>query len=292
MSNGSIAVLERRGVVAVGGPDAEKFLNDLVTADISRAGPGQAVFAALLSPQGKILFDFIVFRDGERFLFDLPRALAADFAKRLGFYRLRAKVSIDDISADTQVMAVWGPEGVPHIDGVAAPDPRLAALGWRIVAPAGQPPVLGGFDPAAEADYDAHRIPLGIPEGGIDFAFGDAFPHDTDMDQLAGVDFGKGCYIGQEVVSRMEHRGTARRRFVIARASGALPAAGAVVEGDGKSLGTLGSSAGADALALIRLDRAKAATEAGAPIRAGDATLILSLPGWATFGWPAATDGD
>ncbi len=244
MSDGRIAVLARRGVVAVGGPDAEKFLNDLVTADISRAGPGQAVFAGLLTPQGKILFDFIVIRDGDRFLFDLPRALAADFAKRLGFYKLRAKVTVEDVSAGTRVLAVWGPEGVHHIDGIAAPDPRLAALGWRVIAPADQPPVLAGFAEAREADYDAHRIPLGIPEGGIDFTFGDAFPHDTDMDQLAGVDFGKGCYIGQEVVSRMEHRGTARRRFVIAEGAGPLPAAGTEVTAGGKSIGTLGSSVG------------------------------------------------
>ena len=292
MSEGRIAVLVRRGVVAVGGPEAEMFLNDLVTADISRAGPGQAVFAALLTPQGKILFDFIVLRDSDRFLFDLPRALTADFARRLGFYRLRAKVTVDDVSADNQVLAVWGPEGVHHIDGVAAPDPRLAALGWRIVAPADQPPVLSGFAPATEADYDAHRIPLGIPEGGIDFAFGDVFPHDADMDQLAGVDFSKGCYVGQEVVSRMEHRGTARRRFVIARATGALPAAGAIVAAGGKAIGTLGSSAGEQALALVRLDRAREAIDAGTPILAGDAPLTLSLPGWARFGWPQARDGD
>ncbi len=289
MSNGSIAVLERRGVVAVGGPEAEKFLNDLVTADISRAGPGQAVFAGLLTPQGKILFDFIVISDGDRFLFDLPRGLAADFVKRLGFYRLRAKVTVEDISAEAQVLAVWGPEGVHHIDGIAAPDPRLAALGWRVVAPADQPPVLSGFAAATEADYDAHRISLGIPEGGIDFSFGDAFPHDTDMDQLAGVDFGKGCYIGQEVVSRMQHRGTARRRFVIAQATGPLPGPGAEVAAGGKLLGLLGSSAGDSALALVRLDRAKEAMDTGIPITAGDATLTLALPGWATFGWPAAS---
>ncbi len=292
MSSGSIAVLERRGVVAVGGPDAEKFLNDLVTADVSRAGPGQAVFAGLLTPQGKILFDFIVFRDGDRFLFDLPRGLAADFVKRLGFYKLRAKVTVDDISADTRVLAVWGPQGVHHIDGVAAPDPRLAALGWRVIAPADQPPALSGFALATEADYDAHRIALAIPEGGVDFVFGDAFPHDTDMDQLTGVDFGKGCYIGQEVVSRMQHRGTARRRFVIAHATGPLPGPGAEVTAGGKALGLLGSSAGNGALALLRLDRAKDAIDAGTPIMAGDATLTLSLPGWATFGWPAATDKD
>ncbi len=292
MSDGHIAVLVRRGVVAVGGPDAEKFLNDLVTADISRAGPGQAVFAALLTPQGKILFDFVILRDGDRFLFDLPRTLAADFVKRIGFYRLRAKVTVEDISAEARVLAVWGPQGVHHIDGVAAPDPRLSVLGWRIIAPADQPPVLSGFAPASEADYDAHRIALGIPEGGIDFAYGDAFPHDTDMDQLAGVDFGKGCYIGQEVVSRMEHRGTARRRFVIARAADPLPATGTEVTAGGKPIGTLGSSAGETALALVRLDRAKEASDAGTPITAGDVALSLSLPGWATFGWPAATDKD
>jgi tRNA-modifying protein YgfZ len=292
MSDGSIAVLQRRGAVAVGGPDAEAFLNDLVTADVSRASPGQAVFAGLLAPQGKILFDFIVFRDGDRFLFDLPRALAADFVKRIGFYKLRAKVTVEDISANTQVLAVWGPEGVRHIDGAAAPDPRLAALGWRVIAPADQPPVFSGFAPATEADYDAHRIPLGIPEGGIDFAFGDVFPHDTDMDQIAGVDFGKGCYIGQEVVSRMEHRGTARRRFVIARAEAALPAPGTEVTAGGKPLGLLGSSAGAAALALLRLDRAKDAIDTGTPIMAGDVDLTLALPGWARFGWPEAADKD
>ena len=292
MSDGRIAILARRGVVAVSGPDAETFLNDLATADVSRAGPGQAIFAGLLTPQGKILFDFIVFRDGERFLFDLPRGLAADFVKRLGFYKLRAKITVADVSTDSQVLAVWGPEGVHHIDGVAAPDPRLAALGWRVIAPADQPPVLSGFAAGTQADYDAHRIPLGIPEGGIDFAFGDAFPHDTDMDQLSGVDFGKGCYIGQEVVSRMEHRGTARRRVVIARAKGALPPVGAEVTAGGKALGLLGSSAGDCALALLRLDRAKDAIDAGTPITAGDATLTLSLPGWARFGWPPAADKD
>lgn len=292
MSDGRIAVLERRGVVAVGGADAEKFLNDLVTADISRAGPGQAVFAALLTPQGKILFDFIVLRDSDRFLFDLPRAHVADFVKRIGFYRLRAKVTVEDVSAETQVIAIWGPEGVRHIDGMAAPDPRLAALGWRMIVPADQPPVMQGFAAAGEADYDAHRIPLGIPEGGVDFAFGDAFPHDTDMDQLAGVDFGKGCYIGQEVVSRMEHRGTARRRFVIASADGSLPAPGTEVTAGGKALGSLGSSAGDIALALIRLDRAKEAIDAGTPILAGATTLSLTIPGWAGFGWPQAADKD
>jgi folate-binding protein YgfZ len=289
MSGGQFAIFARRGVVAVGGPEAERFLNDLVTADISRAGPGQAVFAGLLSPQGKILFDFIVHRDGERFLFDLPRPVAADFVRRLGFYKLRAKVTVEDLTADSQVLALWGPEGVHHLDGVAAaPDPRVAALGWRLIVPAEAPPVFDGFAAATAADYDQRRIALGVPEGGLDFAYGDAFPHDADMDQLAGVDFAKGCYIGQEVVSRMEHRGTARRRIVIAEGNAALPTPGTELTAGGKPVGVLGSSAGRSALALVRLDRAKEAVDAGAPIVAGDTTVSLSLPGWAKFDWPAA----
>ncbi len=276
--NGRIARLERRGVVAVGGRDAEQFLNDLVTADMT-AGSGRAVYAGLLTPQGKVLFDFIVFRDGDRFLFDLPRALVADFVKRLTFYRLRAAVTIEDMSMSHSVLTAWG-DTAPDIAGIVAPDPRLAALGWRAI-------VFGdGEANASEADYDAHRIPLGVPEGGIDFAFGDAFPHDADMDQLGGVDFKKGCYVGQEVVSRMEHRGTARRRFVIAAGAGPLPAAGTPIAAGDKPLGTLGSSADGTGLALVRLDRAKEAIDLGETIAAGDATLTLTIPPWARFGWP------
>ena len=286
MGRGRIARLTRRGVVAVGGEDAERFLNDLVTADIAGAAPGRAVYAGLLTPQGKVLFDFIVFRDGGGFVFDAPRAGAADLAKRLAFYRLRAEVTVKDLSDGRQVLAAWG-DGAPEVDGPVAPDPRLGALGWRAIVAAGS--VLpAGLAEAGEADYDAHRIGLGVPEGGIDFAFGEAFPHDADMDQLGGVDFAKGCYVGQEVVSRMEHRGTARRRVVIAHGSAPLPAAGTPVTAGGRALGTLMSSADGMGLALVRLDRTKEAIDAGDPVTAGDAAITVSLPEWAKFGWPAA----
>jgi tRNA-modifying protein YgfZ len=290
MHTGSMTEFQRRGVVAVAGPDAATFLNDLVTADIDRATPGQAVYAGLLTPQGKILFDFIIFVDGERFLFDIARASVADFVKRLGFYRLRAKVTVDDVSTDYRVIALWGPEGVPHVDGISSPDPRLASLGVRVIVPASLP--QHGFTPVGEAEYDAHRISLGIPEGGIDFAFGDTFPHDVDMEQLSGVDFGKGCYIGQEVVSRMEHRGTARRRFILAQSKGRFPPVGTAVNAAGKAIGTLGSSSNGSGLAMVRLDRAKDAIDAGTPIMAGDSELTLSLPGWATFRWPETVSED
>ena len=131
--------------------------------------------------------------------------------------------------------------------------------------------------------------PLGVGlQINLDFAFGDAFPHDADMDQLSGVDFVKGCYVGQEVVSRMEHRGTARRRFVLAHASAALPPVGTPINAGEKNIGTLGSSTGGTGLALIRLDRAKDAMDHGVPITAGGVGLTLTLPPWAKFGWPAA----
>ena len=286
MSQTQIARLSRRGVLAVGGEDAETFLNGLITADAAKVAPGRALYAGLLTPQGKVLFDFIVFSDGGRFLFDVARTNLADFAKRLTFYRLRARVEVDDLSEGRRVIATWG-EAAPTLDGAVAPDPRLAALGWRAVV-ADDDAEPAGLTPASEAEYDAHRIALGVPEGGIDFPFGEPFPHDTDMDQLGGVDFAKGCYVGQEVVSRMEHRGTARRRVVVARGLAPLPAPGTPLTASGRPLGTLGSSAGGEAIALVRLDRAKQAIDGGQPIHAGAATITLALPTWARFGWPNA----
>jgi folate-binding protein YgfZ len=284
MNEGRIAELSRRGVVAVGGVDARKFLDDLITSDIARTDNG-AAYGGLLTPQGKILFDFLVFADGERFLFDLPRRLVGDFIKRLSFYRLRAKVEIADLSDERIVVAAWGRSAPPMLDGPVATDPRLAALGFRGIVPPGAD-LAADFSEASEAEYDAHRIGLGVPEGGIDFVFGEAFPHDADMDQLGGVDFDKGCYVGQEVVSRMEHRGTARRRIIRARGS-ALPPAGTAITAGEKPIGTLGSVSGGEGLALVRLDRAKDAIDAGSVIKAGEATIELSLPPWAKFGWPA-----
>ncbi len=278
-----VAHLTRRGVIAVGGPEALKFLNDLVTADVEKAGAGQAVYAGLLTPQGKVLFDFIVFRDGDDFLFDIPRDKAAEFARRLGFYRLRAKVTIADRSTERAVYAVWG--ALPATEGVSAPDPRLPALGGRLIAGPDLP------TNATEADYDAHRIARGVPEGGVDFAFGDIFPHDADMDQLTGVDFGKGCYVGQEVVSRMQHRHIARRRVVRASADAPLTP-GAEITAGGKPIGTVASVANTTALALVRLDRAKEALDRGAPLLAAGTPIRLELPEWATFDWPKAAPGE
>ncbi len=289
MTTASIAELPRRGVVAVGGPDAQKFLNDLITSNLG-TDAGSAVFAGLLTPQGKLLFDFLIFRDGDRYLFDIARSELDSFLKRLTLYRLRSKVDLADLSDERLVVAAWGTETAPIVDGVVARDPRLAALGFRAIVPPGAD-MAPDFDEATEADYDAHRIALGVPEGGIDFAFGEVFPHDVDMDQLAGVDFDKGCFVGQEVVSRMKHRGTARRRILMASGD-ALPPSGTVVTADARPLGTMGTSADGRGLALVRLDRAKAAMDANVPILAGGRPISLSIPPWAGFDWPATVAED
>ena len=273
--------LHDRGVVAVTGADASPFLDGLVTCAIDRVRPGEPRFGALLSPQGKILFDFLVNRreaeDG--FLLDVARVFAPDLVRRLSLYKLRAKVAVEDRSEAHAVHAGWDaatPEG-------AAPDPRLAALGWRAILPADAP----GAD-AEPDDYHARRIRLGVPEGGRDFLFGDAFPHEALMDQLRGVDFDKGCYVGQEVVSRMQHRGTARSRIVpLAYVEGFVAEAGVEVVAGERALGRTGTALRGHGLALLRLDRVAEARAAGLPIRAGGLDVTVDLPAFATFGWPA-----
>ncbi len=280
MRKGYSAVLADRGVVRIGGAEARGFLQNIVTTDMERVAEDRAGFGALLSPQGKILADFLVFADGDGFLIDLPRAALADFVKRMTLYRLRAKVEIADLSAERKVAVFWGGDAPAG----AVSDPRLAGLGHRAILAKDAPTEN---ETQAEA-WHAHRIALGVPEGGRDFAFGEAFPHDVDMDDLAGVDFRRGCYVGQEIVSRMQHRGTARRRAVIVTGAGDLPKTGTAVGGDGKALGALGSHAGQTGIALLRLDRTRLALDAGASITAGGVPLSITLPSFAHFGWPAS----
>jgi tRNA-modifying protein YgfZ len=291
------AHLPDRGVVKVAGDSARDFLQGLLTADVDRLKPNEARFAALLTPQGKIVVDCIVVEappaEGGGFLLDCPKALAGELASTLNFYKLRAKLDIEDLSAELAVLAVWdGPASNGH--GLCYPDPRLAALGSRIMLPPAAIDAavaeLGG-ERVEDAEYDAHRIALGIPRGGMDFIYGDAFPHETDMDQLGGVDFDKGCYVGQEVVSRMQHRGTARTRVVPVAYEGFAPEAGATVMAGEKPIGMFGSSAGGRGLAMLRLDRVGDALAAGSPLVAGSATLRLIRPDWARFAWPGEPAG-
>ena len=268
--------LPDRAVLRLSGEDARSWFANLVTCDIAHLEPGQGRWGALLTPQGKILFDFLATIGQDGLYLDTDAALAADFAKRLGFYRLRAKVSVEILSPAWGVYAALPPESVDIEGALAFPDPRRPELGLRILAP-----VAAMAGDAASA-YHHRRIELGIPEGGKDFRFGDAFPHEVLMDMLAGVDFKKGCFVGQEVVSRMQHRGTARTRIVPVTASAPLPAAGTEIRIGDRPAGTLGSSAGIRGLALLRLDRVEEGLAAGETLAAEGLALALDKPSWWT----------
>jgi tRNA-modifying protein YgfZ len=263
------AYLRDRAVLRVSGADAANFLQGLLTNDVEALAAGEARYCALLTPQGKILFDFFVVREAgapNSFLVDCPADQAADLARRFGFYRLRAKATIEDLSADLGVAAIW--DGAPDaaMAGIVFADPRDARLGFRVIAPHAEAVAVGESDLAA---YEALRIALGVPKGGIDFPYGDIFPHDANMDLLHGIDFDKGCYVGQEVVSRMSHRGALRKRIVRLHLAGAAPDPGTPVVDGELAVGTLGSAAEGVALAQMRTDRIDEARAAGRILTAG-----------------------
>jgi tRNA-modifying protein YgfZ len=289
------ALLPDRGVVKIVGDGARNFLHGLVTADVQNLTPGAARFCALLTPQGKIIADFIVAeapaKDGGGFFLDVPRAQGTPLVDRLNLYKLRAKVIIEDLSEVLGVLAVWDGKSTTE-NGLCYADPRLPALGMRVMLPphlASATAANLGVRLVDASEYEAHRIALGVPRGGVDFSYGETFPHETDMDQLGGVDFAKGCYIGQEVVSRMEHRGTARTRAVPVRYDGAAPQAGATIIAGERQVGLMGSSAAGRGLALLRLDRVADAIARGEPLLGGGVPIHLVKPDWARFAFPDET---
>src|SRR5205809_2261381 len=286
------ALLPDRGVVKVDGEDVRRFLNGLLTSDVTKVAPGAPRYAALLTPQGKIIVDCIVVeasaKDGGGFFLDCRRARATALVDRLNFYKLRAKLLVEDLSEILGVMAAWNGSGATGY-GLAYPDPRLAALGMRIMLPphlVEQAARELGAELADAAAYEAHRIALGVPRGDADFAYGDAFPHEADLDQLAGVDFDKGCYVGQEVVSRVEHRASARSRVVPIAYDEFAPTSGLPIVAGDKQVGTLGSTAKGHGLALMRLDRIEDALAAGVPLECGGIAIRAVKPDWAKFDWP------
>ena len=270
--------LDGRAVVAVLGPETRKLLQGLLTADLGRLDRQAAVPAALLSPQGKILVEMLVVGHGDGVLLDVPAGELASLVKRLTLYKLRAKVEIADRTSDLAV--VWCPAG----DGFT--DPRHPGLGRRAIVAAS-----AAGSPADEA-YDVRRIGLGIAEQGADYGATEVFPHEANLDQLGGVDFDKGCYVGQEVVSRIQHRGTARSRFVPVAADTGLPERGTPVTAGGRAIGAMGSHQGRNGLALIRLDRLADAVASGHRPEAAGSALTVIRPDWARFDIAGAVRGD
>lgn len=259
-------LLDDRGIIEVSGEDAGAFLHNLVTNDVASLKPGEARFAALLTPQGKILFDFLIFAASDkRYLIDCPLELVADLEKRLNIYKLRSKLTVTNRSDDFEAIAFPDAGAPPQVEAVAiAADPR-GPLGFRAIAAKGRIPTSNERNA-----YEALRIHAGVPLGGVDFAYGGTFPHEANMDLLSGIDFKKGCYVGQEVVSRMKHRGLARKRVAKYHAQGGAPAPGEAIRAGAVELGVTGSRLQEEGLAMIRLDRLDDALASGAtPVAAG-----------------------
>jgi len=280
------ALLKDRALISVSGPDAEHFLQNILTTDLDTLGSGEAKPGALLTPQGKILFDFLISRAGDGgFRLECRADIADDFVRRLMLYRLRAKAEI--AKQDQELVTVaWGDDSTSsHSDSTKLADTRFRDVAVRRAYGSG---AKDGGDPDA---WLALRIGNGIAESGSDYALGDAFPHDVLLDETGGVGFKKGCYVGQEVVSRMQHRGTARRRVLVAAAAGPLPATGTAFTVAGRPVGVLGSVSGGRGLAIARIDRVKAALDAGEAIMAGDVPVALAIPAWAKFTFPQDATG-
>ena len=272
------AFLPDRAFVRIAGPDAEHFLQNLITTDLSALADNELRPGALLTPQGKIFFDFLISRDGDSFLVDIRADQTDAFVRRMTMYKLRAPVTIET-QAETGATVSWGGTGS------GAADQRFALAGSDVRR---QP---GHVDDAGDrGGYDALRILHGVPESGLDYALQDAFPHDILFDKSGGVSFRKGCYVGQEVVSRMQHRATARRRVVIVSADTALPASGTEITIGGKQIGALGTVAGSRGLAIVRIDKAGEAMNADEPILAGEVPVTLALPAWSGLSFPDASE--
>ncbi|UXT40358.1 folate-binding protein YgfZ [Agrobacterium tumefaciens] len=271
------ALLADRRLIRVSGTGAEEFLNNLITADVENLPEGEARAAALLTPQGKILFDFLIWRDGGDYLIETGAAEQDALLRRLTMYKLRAPV---DLKAETvEGVSVFWNETAPTA-GIR--DGRFGKAGIDLYR------IPGASASGDIAAYDALRIEHGIAESGRDYALQDAFPHDVLMDVNDGVSFKKGCFVGQEVVSRMKHRGTARRRVVTVSAEGALAASGTEITADGKPVGTLGTICGNRALAIVRIDRIADALASGTPLLAETVPVTVALPAWSGLSFPAA----
>jgi len=288
-----VAWLTGRGVVAVGGAEARAFLQRIVTNDIDTVAPDRAVYAALLTPQGRFLHDFFVCQIGDSLFLDCEAARADDLARRLKVYRLRAPITIANESARYVAAALFGERALAVLQlapepgraaafggGVVFVDPRLAALGARAVVPRGEvdPPAARGFQPTDESEYDRLRLAHGVPDGSRDLPVEDALLMEAGFDALNGLDWQKGCFIGQEVTARMRYRGLVKKRLLPVRLDGPAPEPGTPVMADGREVGIMRSGAGDRALALLRLEAVAAAAAGGAPLTAGGAALTAEVP--------------
>jgi len=296
MAPPSFARLENRGLVAVRGEDARPFLQGLISNDVQRIDGDRAIHAAFLTAQGKFLHEFFVVPMGDALMLDCEAGRAADLVRRLALYRLRSKVAIEERTADHVVIAVFGEGargalrldgkaggGAPFAGGVVYGDPRLAAAGLRAILPRdGGEDALRGMD-LAEAPfsaYDAHRLALGLPDGSRDMVVDKTILLEAGFDELNGVDWRKGCFLGQELTARTRYRGLVKRRLLPVRFEGPVPAPGTPIRLEDRDAGEMRSSVPGIGLALLRLDALEAAERADTPLMAGDTRLRPEKPAW------------
>jgi folate-binding protein YgfZ len=256
-----------RALIRVSGPEAVSFLDNLLTQDVTRLAEARAQYAALLTPQGKVITDMMLWADGDSVVIEADPARAGDLLRRLSMYKLRAAVALEDVTHAH--MVVWSETALPG----GQPDPRSAALGWR---------ALAARETAAPSDaaFNAHRLALGVPDLAHDCAPDEVFAGEALLEELNGVDFKKGCFVGQENVSRMKRRATTRKKFCPVTFAGAAPAFGAVVSAGAAELGQIRTGMDGRAMALLRLDRALAAQEDGVKILAEGKEMRLAPPPW------------
>ena len=291
MADASFALLDDRGILAVSGPDRRPFLQGLVSNDVDKVCPTASRYAALLTAQGKYLHDFIMVEAGESFWLDAEAARLGDLKRRLSIYRLRARVSLDERS-DLAVAAIFGAGdaailGLPSEPGAARPlgsgvafvDPRLALLGARAVLPRENARAVLADAGIAETGFDIYdrlRLSLGIPDGSRDLVLEKSILLESSFDELNGVDWQKGCYIGQELTARTKYRGLVKKRLMPVRIEGPAPPPGAAVTADGREIGEMRSSRGGLGLALLRIEPVRE----GKILAAGQSTLVPVRPAW------------
>jgi folate-binding protein YgfZ len=284
------AALPARALLSVTGPEARPFLQGLISNDIEKAAPGRAIHAALLTAQGKYLHDFFIAARGDgALLIDCEAARRDDLRKRLMIYRLRSKATIEALDG-WSVFAVWGDGALPALGlgadaGAAAPfgggvafvDPRLAALDARALLADDGAGALTGLMPADADAYDRWRLSHGVADGSRDLEPEKSILLESNFEELNGVDFDKGCYVGQELTARTKYRGLVKKKLVPVELSGAAPEPGTQIFLDGKDAGTMRSARDGHGLALLRLDALAAAK---GTLTAGDVRLVPRLPGW------------
>ena len=297
MADANFVLLEDRGVLAVSGPDRRAFLQGLVSNDVDRVGRETARYAALLTAQGKYLHDFIMIEVGESLWLDAEASRLADLKRRLSIYRLRAKVSLDE-RADLAVAAVFGEDAAGAFGlsrepgaarsfgaGIALVDPRLAALGARAILPRDTARAQLAEASLAAASFEAYdrlRLSLGIPDGSRDLSPEKSILLESGFDELNGVDWQKGCYIGQELTARTKYRGLIKKRLMPVQIDGPAPAPGTIVSADGREAGEMRSSRDGLGLALLRIE----AVLAGKRLTAGEAAILPLRPDWMRFESP------